>query len=80
VSDTYTLTAVGHVVGGREAVRDDDGGAERATVRLDRERFTADAVAGLDAFSRPRLGWSMVWHKMCYGPVHGFSRGTCTAR
>jgi tRNA-Thr(GGU) m(6)t(6)A37 methyltransferase TsaA len=51
VSDTYTLTAVGHVVGGRDVVRDDDWGAERATIRLDGARFTPDAVAGLDAFS-----------------------------
>jgi tRNA-Thr(GGU) m(6)t(6)A37 methyltransferase TsaA len=51
VSDTSTLTAIGHVVGGREAVRDGDWGAERATIRLDGERFTPDAVAGLDAFS-----------------------------
>jgi hypothetical protein len=34
VSDTYTLTAVGQVVGGR----DDDWGAERATIRLDGAR------------------------------------------
>jgi tRNA-Thr(GGU) m(6)t(6)A37 methyltransferase TsaA len=51
VSDTYTLLPVGRVLGGRDVVRDDDWGAERATIRLDADRFTADAVAGLDAFS-----------------------------
>lgn len=50
MSDTYTLTPVGRVLGGRDAVRDDGWGAERATIRLD-ERFAPDAVAGLDAFS-----------------------------
>lgn len=50
MSDTYTLLPVGRVLGGRDAVRDDDWGAERATIRLD-DRFTLDAVAGLDAFS-----------------------------
>jgi tRNA-Thr(GGU) m(6)t(6)A37 methyltransferase TsaA len=51
VTDAYTLTPVGRVVGGRDAVRDDDWGAERATIRLDGARFTPDAVAGLNAFS-----------------------------
>jgi tRNA-Thr(GGU) m(6)t(6)A37 methyltransferase TsaA len=51
VSDAYGLVPVARVVGGRDVVRDDDWGAERATIRLDGERFTPDAVAGLDAFS-----------------------------
>jgi tRNA-Thr(GGU) m(6)t(6)A37 methyltransferase TsaA len=51
VSDAYTLVPIGRVVGGRDEVRDDDWGAERATIRLDATRFTPDAVAGLDAFS-----------------------------
>jgi hypothetical protein len=46
VSDAYSLGPVGHVVGGRDVVRDDDWGAERATIRLDGERFTPDATAG----------------------------------
>jgi tRNA-Thr(GGU) m(6)t(6)A37 methyltransferase TsaA len=48
---TYNLVAVGRVEGGRDEVRDDDWGAERATIRLDAARFGTDAVAGLDAFS-----------------------------
>ena len=51
MSDTYAVTAVGHVAGGRAEVRDDDWGAETATIRLDRQQFEAEAVAGLDAFS-----------------------------
>jgi tRNA (Thr-GGU) A37 N-methylase len=51
VSDRYTLEPVGRVVGGRSEVRDDDWGAERATIRLDGGRFDPAAVAGLDAFS-----------------------------
>jgi tRNA-Thr(GGU) m(6)t(6)A37 methyltransferase TsaA len=48
---TYTLVPVGRVAGGRDEVRDDDWAAERAIIRLDGARFSADAVAGLDAFS-----------------------------
>jgi tRNA (adenine37-N6)-methyltransferase len=51
VSDPVTLTPVCHVVGGRPDVVDDDWDRERAVIRLDSEQFTADAVAGLDAFS-----------------------------
>jgi len=51
MSEAYTMVPVGHVVGGRHDVRDDDWGAERATIRLDAERFGAEALAGLDAFS-----------------------------
>ncbi|OIJ87608.1 tRNA (N6-threonylcarbamoyladenosine(37)-N6)-methyltransferase TrmO [Streptomyces sp. MUSC 14] len=43
---------VGRVAGGREEVRDDDCGGAAAVIRLDATRFTPDAVAGLDAFSR----------------------------
>ncbi|MER8035409.1 SAM-dependent methyltransferase [Streptomyces hydrogenans] len=41
---------VGRVVGGRAEVRDDEWGGVAAVIRLD-ERFGADALAGLDAFS-----------------------------
>jgi tRNA-Thr(GGU) m(6)t(6)A37 methyltransferase TsaA len=51
MSDTYAVTAVGHVAGGRSEVRDDDWGAERAVIRLDAEQFDPEALAGLDAFS-----------------------------
>ena len=42
---------VGRVVGGRAEVLDDEWGGVAAVIRLD-ERFGADALAGLDAFSR----------------------------
>ncbi|MEV6203407.1 SAM-dependent methyltransferase [Streptomyces sp. NPDC051771] len=41
---------VGRVVGGRADVLDDEWGGVAAVIRLD-ERFGADALAGLDAFS-----------------------------
>jgi len=51
MSDAYTLVPVARVLGGRDDVRDDDWGAERATIRLDGDRFAAEALTGLDAFS-----------------------------
>lgn len=47
----YTLTPVARLVGGRDAPIDDDWGDVGAIIRLDRQRFAPDAVAGLDAFS-----------------------------
>jgi tRNA (adenine37-N6)-methyltransferase len=46
-----TLEPIGVVVGGRVEAIDDDWGAVDAIIRLDRQRFGVDAVAGLDAFS-----------------------------
>jgi tRNA (adenine37-N6)-methyltransferase len=46
-----TLEPVGVVVGGRDEAVDDDWGAVESVIRLDGQRFGADAVAGLDAFS-----------------------------
>ncbi|WP_027004770.1 SAM-dependent methyltransferase [Conexibacter woesei] len=46
----YELEPVARVVGGRDEVRDDDWGAERAVLLLD-ERFSPDALLGLSAFS-----------------------------
>ncbi|MFB7372469.1 SAM-dependent methyltransferase [Streptomyces sp. NPDC056222] len=42
---------VGRVVGGRGEVYDDAWGEVSAVIRLDGDRFTPDALAGLDAFS-----------------------------
>ena len=42
---------VGAVVGGRTEPIDDQWAGVEAIIRLDAARFTADAVAGLDAFS-----------------------------
>jgi tRNA-Thr(GGU) m(6)t(6)A37 methyltransferase TsaA len=44
------MQPVAHVVGGRDEVRDDDWGAERAVLLLD-ERFSPDALLGLSEFS-----------------------------
>ncbi|HEY6759652.1 MAG TPA: SAM-dependent methyltransferase [Baekduia sp.] len=51
MSESYTLVPIGHVAGGRDEVRDDDWGRERAQIVLDASRFDAEALAGLDAFS-----------------------------
>ena len=48
---SITLEPVGTVAGGRKEASDDDWGAERAAIVLDGSRFTAEAIAGLDAFS-----------------------------
>ncbi|WP_127354551.1 SAM-dependent methyltransferase [Actinacidiphila soli] len=42
---------VGHVVGGRVPVEDDDWGRVEAVIQLDSERFGPEALYGLDGFS-----------------------------
>jgi tRNA (Thr-GGU) A37 N-methylase len=51
MTETFVLTPVGHVRGGRAAAIDDDWGASRARIELDPDRFQADALTGLEAFS-----------------------------
>jgi tRNA (Thr-GGU) A37 N-methylase len=51
----FTMTAIGRVDGGRDVAEDDDWGASRAVVRLDPDRFTAEALAGLDTFSHAEI-------------------------
>jgi tRNA (adenine37-N6)-methyltransferase len=51
VKAVISLDPVGVVVGGRNEPIDDDWGRVEAILRLDAERFSAEAVAGLDAFS-----------------------------
>lgn len=46
---------IGVVRGGRTEAIDDDWGRSRARIELDPERFTADALAGLDAFSHAEV-------------------------
>jgi tRNA-Thr(GGU) m(6)t(6)A37 methyltransferase TsaA len=48
---SFTLEAIGHVIGGRGEATDDDWASERAVIRLDDGRFTTDALLGLDTFS-----------------------------
>jgi tRNA (Thr-GGU) A37 N-methylase len=45
------LEPIGHVVGGRDEPVDDDWGPERAIIRVRGDRFTTDALLGLDGFS-----------------------------
>ena len=45
------MRPIGRVVGGREAVEDDDWGAVRARIELDLEVMESSATEGLDAFS-----------------------------
>jgi tRNA (Thr-GGU) A37 N-methylase len=51
----YGIEAVGWVRGGREIPEDDDWGASRARIELDPERFTGEALAGLDSFSHAEI-------------------------
>ncbi len=51
----FTLTPIGHVAGGRTEAIDDDWGDSRAVIRLDPERFTDEALLGLDAFSHAEI-------------------------
>ncbi|MCC9307991.1 SAM-dependent methyltransferase [Kitasatospora sp. RB6PN24] len=45
------LHPIGTVVGGRTEVADDDWGRETAVIELDGDRYTEEALRGLDAFS-----------------------------
>ena len=51
MTESYAVTPIGRVRGGRAEAADDDWGASRARIELDPTRFTPDALAGLDAFS-----------------------------
>jgi tRNA-Thr(GGU) m(6)t(6)A37 methyltransferase TsaA len=50
VSDEVSLQPIGRVVGGRTEPVDDDWGGVEATIVLD-DRFSEDALAGLDEYS-----------------------------
>ena len=52
---SFTLTPIGHVRGGRADAIDDDWGASRATIALDPDQFTPDALAGLAGFSHAEV-------------------------
>lgn len=49
------MEPIGHVRGGRTAAIDDDWGKSRAHIELDATRFTADALAGLEAFTHAEV-------------------------
>jgi len=52
---SFSLTPIGHVDGGRHQAIDDDWGASRARIRLDPDRFTSEALLGLDGFSHAEV-------------------------
>ena len=47
----HEVRAIGHVSSPRVGRQDDEWGEVESTIRLDPDRFGADALAGLDAFS-----------------------------
>ncbi|MDZ4777310.1 MAG: SAM-dependent methyltransferase [Alphaproteobacteria bacterium] len=49
------MEPIGHVRGGRTATIDDDWGNSRARIELDAARFTADSLAGLEAFTHAEI-------------------------
>lgn len=51
----YVIDAIGHVRGGRTDPVDDDWGKSLAAIALDSQRFTAEALMGLEAFSHAEI-------------------------
>ena len=52
---TFSIKEVGYVRGRHDVPEDDGWGLSRARIVLDPERFTADALIGLDAFSHAEI-------------------------
>lgn len=52
---SYTIEAIGHVRGGRAEAIDDDWGNSRAVIELDAERYSPEALLGLDSFSHAEV-------------------------
>ncbi|SEP64641.1 tRNA-Thr(GGU) m(6)t(6)A37 methyltransferase TsaA [Faunimonas pinastri] len=52
---SFTIEPIGSVRGGRAEPVDDDWGSSRSVVQLDESLFTADALAGLEAFSHAEV-------------------------
>jgi tRNA (adenine37-N6)-methyltransferase len=50
-NETFQVTPVAYVVGGRVEPTDDYWGGTRALIRIDSTRFTPDATKGLEEFS-----------------------------
>ena len=53
--DTFELTTIGHVRGGRVEAEDDDWDASIAEIVLDPAQFKAEALLGLDRFSHAEI-------------------------
>jgi tRNA-Thr(GGU) m(6)t(6)A37 methyltransferase TsaA len=54
MSGTFSLSAIGHVEGGRLEAEDDAWGGSRAAIQLV-PGFTTDALAGLESFSHAEI-------------------------
>ncbi len=52
---TFTISPVGHVVGGRVPAEDDDWDSVTAQIELDTSRFGPEALQGLDSFSHAEI-------------------------
>jgi tRNA (Thr-GGU) A37 N-methylase len=50
-SETFQVTPIAYVAGGRAEPTDDYWGGTRSVIRIDGTRFTPDATKGLDEFS-----------------------------
>lgn len=55
MTDTFTITAIGHVRCGRAEPIDDDWDAFPAAIELDVTRFGPEALQGLEAFSHAEI-------------------------
>ena len=53
--DLFELRAIGHVRGGRDVPDDDHWEGVSATIELDPNQFTAEALLGLDQFSHAEI-------------------------
>ncbi len=49
------MEPIGHVIGGRDEIRDDNWGESRARIALDDAQFDPDALAGLADFSHAEI-------------------------
>ena len=68
MAQTFEVTPIGFVHGGRREPVDDDWGAVEATIELDGDRFEPDVVAGLEDFSH--LEVVFVFHLVGDDDIH----------
>ena len=50
-SSMYAVTPIGHVLGGRAEVEDDNWAGVEAVIRLDEAQYTTEALSGLEDFT-----------------------------
>jgi len=51
----FSVEPIGHVRGGRDVPEDDHWGSSEASIQLDPERFTNEALEGLESFSHAEV-------------------------